>query len=354
MKVSKRTVRNISLKNKVNPDDLLIALWYFNEDKFDYLEDENSVIKTKDIKAVSKTIKVRLKNSKPKKPTEEIAQTTQLEITDFDFSTVGKPNNDFNYLNEKDVLVIYEELVKDFNNENDPIEPSGIKDQNMLSSALTHPQTSYESNYKYPTVCSAAAALMYGLSHNHPFYNGNKRTSIVSTLVFLDKHKIMLTCKESDLFKLSLKLARHELVEEKYRYPDAEVYELARWLHNNSKSVEKGERIISLKKLKQILSHFDCTVLENGKVEREKVITRNYLFVFPTEKKFKLYSSQSISTSLAEGKEVSKSLIRSIRQDLELTDEFGIDSEMFYSKSPFTVSDFISRYKNLLKRLSRV
>ena len=68
----------------------------------------------------------------------------------------------------------------------------------------------------------------------------------------------------------------------------------------------------------------------------------------------KLVSRNAIGDTVSDGKEVNKSLIKSIREDLNLDVDHAIDSDIFYEKSVFTSSDFINRYRSLLKRLSKV
>jgi death-on-curing protein len=57
---------------------------------------------------------------------------------------------------------------------------SGVRDANGLSSAIGRPQSGY-----YTDVIEEAAALFESLSQNHPFVDGNKRTAIAATAVFL-------------------------------------------------------------------------------------------------------------------------------------------------------------------------
>jgi death-on-curing family protein len=351
MKKSRRTLKSIASGAGIDPDNLLIALWYFNNAKFNYLKNENSEVKLKDLKSVFKTIELKFSN-KNNEVRATVHKVEPIVYRNFDFRTVGKPIDNILYLKEEDVLTIYDELVKDFNSDNDPIEPSGVKDYNLLLSAITHPQTSLDGIFKYPTIQTSAAALLYALTHNHPFFNGNKRTSVVSTLVFLERHNVMLTCSEDDIYKFSLELADHKLVKKEDRYHDAEVYAAASWLDKYSRTTEKGERAVTLKKLRQILSHFDCEILDGGRVSRT-IESKKTNWMGRTSKRT-LTSNQIISKTILEGREVDKALIKSIRQDLELTDEYGIDSEIFYGKEPFTVNDFINKYKTLLRRLSKV
>lgn len=344
----KRILKTIAKNYKLDPEELILVLWDSHKNLFDYLKNENSIIKNKDITFVKKTIS-ELKNGELKKQLNNHPKSIKLVIKNHNFSSVGKITDIIKYISKDEVLKIHEELVVDFSNLDDPIQPSGVRDERLLDSAVFHPMTSYNSRVKYQTIESAAAALMYSLSHNHAFHNGNKRTAIVTMLVFLDKHNFYITCDEDDLFKISLKLADHKLVDEIYLYSDAEIYELAKWIHNNSKTIKKGERTITLKKLKQILHHFNCNILDNGKVQR--VIESKFLGF--TNKRT-LHSKRAIGNTISDGEEVDKSLIKSMRDDLELNASNGIDSDFFYEKATFTSSDFINKYKNLLRKLSKV
>lgn len=59
----------------------------------------------------------------------------------------------------------------------------GIRDQAMLESALSRPRNQYA--YEDTDLFDLAAAYAYGLVRNHPFLDGNKRTSLVTARTFL-------------------------------------------------------------------------------------------------------------------------------------------------------------------------
>ena len=61
-------------------------------------------------------------------------------------------------MTEDEVMRIHFELVKDFADGPDPIEPSGVRTESLLASAVFRPQTSLGDVLKYPTVEMAAAA----------------------------------------------------------------------------------------------------------------------------------------------------------------------------------------------------
>lgn len=331
----------------VDPDDVLIVLWDYPLKKgyFDYIKNRNSVVKKKDLKLAKDIIK-SLKNDSEYKNKNVFKKISTKKL---DFSSIGKITSPLQHIKKEEVLKMYEELVSDFSSFEDPISPAGLKDEGLLEAALLHPQTAYLGKIKYPSIETAGACLMYALSHNHPFFNGNKRTAIVATLVFLDRHNICLTCNEDEVFKISLKVADHRMAGDGYIDSDAEIYELAKWMHENSKIMKKGERPISLRKLRQLLAKFNCEILPNGKVKRTRVKT-----FFSIPRNTILISKKQISSTLSEGDEVRHGLIKSIREDLELDSAHNIDSDSFYSEAEFSSSEFISKYKNLLRRLSRI
>lgn len=350
MKPTKRILKNLVQNRQIDSDAVLVQLWYRAENRFGYLKNENSIIRKKDYLYIRDVVRSFLKEDVGKNKSANPPKPVKVVYKLHNFSTIGKEVDSEAYLKKDEILTIYEELVSDFRSLTDPIQPAGVKDENLLDAAVFHPLTSYEFTFKYPTAETSAAALMYALSHNHAFHNGNKRTAIVAMMVFLDRHNICLTCSEDELFKISLRLADHKLVNATSLYPDAEIYELAKWIHENSKVMKKGERPITLKKFKQILTYFGCTILDGGKVRR--VIPVKSLF---SRQSRVLTSTRAINHIISDGRDVERWLIKSIREDLELTPEKGgVDSEIFYEMERLTPSDFIIKYKTLLKRLSRV
>ena len=186
------------------------------------------------------------------------------------WETIGK-QRELSFITESDVESIHEALVKDFMVRNDPIDPAGIKNRNLFSSAVHRPQTAFGNESKYPTVEMAAAALLHSIILNHPFHNGNKRTAIVTMLVFLDENGLVLTCTEDELFRIVLLIAKHRLPDCIYEIDEAvtdrsdrEVQSIARWVFSNSREIELGNRPIQWRRLKKILHQYDCTIEHAG------------------------------------------------------------------------------------------
>jgi hypothetical protein len=55
-----------------------------------------------------------------------------------------------------------------------------------------------------------------------------------------------------------------------------------------------------------------------------------------------------------DGRDADVSVIKKIRTDLELDDEHGIDSKVFYYQDPPDPKYFITKYRKILKRLARM
>jgi death on curing protein len=61
----------------------------------------------------------------------------------------------------------------------------GVRDENLLASAVLTPQSSFGGKSPYTDIVEVAAAYLYYLCGNHPFIDGNKRTAMMAAIVFL-------------------------------------------------------------------------------------------------------------------------------------------------------------------------
>jgi death on curing protein len=66
-----------------------------------------------------------------------------------------------------------------------PNEPLGVKDSNLLDSAINRPKQTAFGDDIYKTIYEKAAALFESIAKNHAFYNANKRTALASLIIFL-------------------------------------------------------------------------------------------------------------------------------------------------------------------------
>ena len=87
----------------------------------------------------------------------------------------------------------------------------GIRDLNLLKSALGMPSITYGEAYLHANIYEKAAAYLFHITNNHPFIDGNKRTGAVSALVFLILNGYTLTASEDDFYNLVIGVAKGEL-----------------------------------------------------------------------------------------------------------------------------------------------
>jgi len=87
----------------------------------------------------------------------------------------------------------------------------GIRDENLLDSAVNAPFQTFGGEYVYKTLEAKAARLGYSIVKNHPFADGNKRIGMLAMLVFLEINGIELTCSDQDIIETGLKLAAGEM-----------------------------------------------------------------------------------------------------------------------------------------------
>lgn len=85
-----------------------------------------------------------------------------------------------NYLQVEDVVRINTKLIS----ETSQGELIGIKDAAALDMAINQPKQIVYGEELYPTIYDKAAILAINLAKKHPFQNANKRTALVSMIVF--------------------------------------------------------------------------------------------------------------------------------------------------------------------------
>ncbi|MHB8717744.1 MAG: type II toxin-antitoxin system death-on-curing family toxin [Candidatus Dormibacteria bacterium] len=271
------------------------------------------------------------------------------EKCEFTWTAIGR-HPSAGILSADVVSQIHWSLVEDFKAEADPIDPPGERSQDLLESAVFRPMTALGEEAKYPTLELSAAALLHSLVHDHPFHNGNKRTALVTLLVQLDREDMTITCSEADLFKFILRVAQHSIVPRGPDLPDREVAWIAKWICDNSRDVDRTERTLRWHKLKGILKKFECELnsLPGSRMNITRAVASRGIF--------RRNRTQQLRTQVycgGDATEADRNTIRKVRFDLQLDDDHGVDSVVFYRAEPSeAIADFIARYRKTLKRLA--
>jgi death-on-curing protein len=86
-----------------------------------------------------------------------------------------------------------------------------LRDRGLLESAVARPQASAFGSDAYPDLVSKAAALLHSLIMNHAFVDGNKRTAVLATLVFLDLNGYVIRWDQREALNFVLRLAKHRI-----------------------------------------------------------------------------------------------------------------------------------------------
>lgn len=89
----------------------------------------------------------------------------------------------------------------------------GIRDLNLLSSAVAMPSASFGGEYLHTDIYEMASAYAFHIAQNHPFIDGNKRTGLASALVFLELNGISVSFQTNNLYDAMITLASGKLGE---------------------------------------------------------------------------------------------------------------------------------------------
>jgi death-on-curing protein len=84
---------------------------------------------------------------------------------------------------------------------------AGVRDLELLKSALAMPQATYDGAYLHTDLFEMAAAYLFHVLRNHPFVDGNKRTGLIATLVFLGLNGFTLDAEPEALLEVVMGVA---------------------------------------------------------------------------------------------------------------------------------------------------
>lgn len=89
----------------------------------------------------------------------------------------------------------------------------GVRDENLLESALAKPQQKW--HYAESTDISIfAAAYAFGLVKNHPYRDGNKRVGFLAMVTFLELNGHEMHASDAEVVATILSLAEGQLSEQ--------------------------------------------------------------------------------------------------------------------------------------------
>ncbi len=110
------------------------------------------------------------------------------------------------WLDARDALAIHDRQIAEHGG------ISGVRESNLLDSALARPINQW--NYGTDDPAALAAAYAFGVARNHPFADGNKRTAWVLARLFLALNGYALSFEQADATQTVLALAAGNLSED--------------------------------------------------------------------------------------------------------------------------------------------
>jgi len=109
------------------------------------------------------------------------------------------------FLSFSEVLEIHQDQILRYGG------ASGVRDIDLLKSALGMPSATYGGQYLHTDIFEMASAYLFHLVQNHPFVDGNKRVGAVAAIVFLILNGYDFDAPEDEFVEMVLSVARSEL-----------------------------------------------------------------------------------------------------------------------------------------------
>jgi death-on-curing protein len=98
----------------------------------------------------------------------------------------------------------------------------GVKDEGYIHLVVDKPFSEFFGEEQYPGIFLKAAVYWHGLATAHCFNDGNKRTALMTALVFLQINGYELAVEDDVLFDVCIQVATKQL----------DLHGLARWIEN--------------------------------------------------------------------------------------------------------------------------
>lgn len=231
----------------------------------------------------------------------------------------------------------------------------GVRDFNLLGSAVGRQITGYGGKDKWKSPYEISATLFFGLTKNHAFHDGNKRTALLSLIYQLFRNNFYITATKVELEKLTVAVAEGSLDSYKEfkqfkKRQDSKLLFLADFIRRKTRRINRNYRSLTYSELNAKLKNFGC-YLDNPSgnfINVYKKETRKTFWVIGPQK-------EEIKRVLQIGfpgwkKQINLKAFRETLKALNLTPEDGVDSEVFFQGAE-PLYRIIEEYEVPLKRL---
>lgn len=257
-----------------------------------------------------------------------------------------------------DVLRAHFLIVDYFYGQQSGLGGIGPKNMDLLHSALYRPFVSLGGVEKWQSNFEKAATQIFGIITDHAFHDANKRTGLLTLLLFLNNCGRIPTIGQKALEDFAVDIADGKLNKYprfrdlvKSRRQDAEVLFIADFLERKSRKVDRTTRSITFRELDQILRRFGYKLdsPSGNFIELIRVKERRKIFGWGSKEKIDVKVLQIGFPGWK--KQVSVGDVRAIRKAAKLTPADGFDSQTFYQGAD-PVQSLIAEYHRPLERLA--
>lgn len=109
------------------------------------------------------------------------------------------------FLDITTILIFHENQIQNYGG------TKGIRDEGLLESAMAQAKQSFGGEYIHSNIFEMAAAYGFHICKNHPFFDGNKRTTLVAMYTFLFVNGWRLVAEKKVLYATIMALASGNL-----------------------------------------------------------------------------------------------------------------------------------------------
>ncbi len=116
------------------------------------------------------------------------------------------------YLSLEQVIKMHDAFIEKFGG------LPGIRDRNLLESAIETPKAAMFGNDLYVTIYDKAAAYLYHIVQNHPFNDANKRTGFGAAYLFLKANNVVILFDDESFENLVIEVAQGKVTKSEISY----------------------------------------------------------------------------------------------------------------------------------------
>ena len=267
------------------------------------------------------------------------------------------PENDFsdsNHVGYNDVLKAHYLICDYFENTTGERSLYGVKNFNLMGSALGRQTVSFGSAVKWTNPLDVCATLFFGLVKNHAFHDGNKRTALLTLIYQLSKMGRVPCVNQKKFERLTVQVAEGSIGElpdyKKFRDKDDPIIRTISYLLKRyTRKSDKNYYPLTYREFQSKLKQFGCS-LENdrgGFIDVYAPVTKKRLLG--------LYKTKEVEKVKQIGfsgwtKQVRLKAVKETLKAAGLVAENGIDSQVFY-KGAEPMYKLIEDFEGPLSRL---